>query len=107
MVHQRFQLVEPLTALENLTLGELPRKGMFFDRSTALSRARSLATELGTTMEWDRPAVHLSVGARQRLEIMRLLYPKADNLISHDPTTLITPQKPDDLFRDLRHLAGQ
>jgi simple sugar transport system ATP-binding protein len=107
MVHQRFQLVEPLTALENLTLGDLPRKGMFFDRSAALSRARSLATELGTTMEWDRPVIHLSVGARQRLEIMRLLYRKADILIFDEPTSVLTPQEADDLFRVLRRLADQ
>ena len=107
MVHQRFQLVEPLTALENLTLGDLPHRGMFFDRSAALSRARALATELGTSMEWDRPVVHLSVGARQRLEIMRLLYRKADILIFDEPTSVLTPQEADDLFRVLRRLAGQ
>jgi general nucleoside transport system ATP-binding protein len=107
MVHQRFQLVEPLTALENLTLGDLPHRGVFFDRFAALSRARALASELGTTMEWDRPVVHLSVGARQRLEIMRLLYRKADILIFDEPTSVLTPQEADDLFRVLRRLAGQ
>jgi general nucleoside transport system ATP-binding protein len=107
MVHQRFQLVEPLTALENLTLGDLPHRGLFFDRPTALSRARALAAELGTTMEWDRPVVHLSVGARQRLEIMRLLYRKADILIFDEPTSVLTPQEADDLFRVLRRLASQ
>ena len=107
MVHQRFQLVEPLTALENLTLGDLPHRGMFFDRPAALARARALASELGTTMEWDRAVAHLSVGARQRLEIMRLLYRKADILIFDEPTSVLTPQEADDLFRVLRRLAGQ
>src|SRR6202022_3286665 len=39
MVHQRFELVEQLSALENLTLGDLPTRGPFFDRQTALTRA--------------------------------------------------------------------
>jgi general nucleoside transport system ATP-binding protein len=107
MVHQRFQLVEPLTALENLTLGDLPHRGLFFDRPAALARGRALAAELGTTMEWDRAVAHLSVGARQRLEIMRLLYRKADILIFDEPTSVLTPQEADDLFRVLRRLAGQ
>ena len=80
---------------------------MFFDRPAALARARALASELGTTMEWDRAVAHLSVGARQRLEIMRLLYRKADVLIFDEPTSVLTPQEADDLFRVLRRLAGQ
>src|SRR3989442_10383600 len=103
----RCNVAEPLTALENLPLGDLPHKGVFFDRPAALVRARALASELGTTMEWDRAVAHLSVGARQRLEIMRLLYRKADILIFDEPTSVLTPQEADDLFRVLRRLAGQ
>jgi len=107
MVHQRFELVEQLTTLENLALGHLPHRGPFFDRSTAMARARDLAAGLATTMEWDRRVANLSVGARQRLEIMRLLYRKADILIFDEPTSVLTPQEADDLFKVLRRLAGQ
>lgn len=107
MVHQRFELVEQLTALENLALGDLPHRGVFFDRSAAMARGRDLAAKIATTMEWDRPVAHLSVGARQRLEIMRLLYRDADILIFDEPTSVLTPQEADDLFKVLRRLAGQ
>jgi simple sugar transport system ATP-binding protein len=107
MVHQRFELVEQLSALENLTLGHLPGRGLFFDRQTALARARELAAQLGTSMDWNRLVAHLTVGARQRLEIMRLLYRDADILIFDEPTSVLTPQEADDLFKVLRRLSGQ
>ena len=107
MVHQRFELVEPLSALENLALGDLPHRGLFFDRRTTLARARRLADQLGTTMDWDRLVANLSVGARQRLEIMRLLYREADILIFDEPTSVLTPHEADDLFVVLRRLSSQ
>jgi len=107
MVHQHFELVEQLSALENLALGDLPRRGFFFDRHTTLVRARELAGRLGTTMDWDRLVAHLTVGARQRLEIMRLLYRNADILIFDEPTSVLTPREADDLFIVLRRLSSQ
>ena len=107
MVHQRFELVEQLSALENLALGDLPHRGLMFDRSAAVVRAREIAAQLGTIMDWDRLVAHLTVGARQRLEIMRLLYRDADILIFDEPTSVLTPQEADDLFGVLRRLAGQ
>lgn len=107
MVHQRFELVEQLSALENLTLGDLPTRGPFFDRQTALTRARELAGRLATALDWDRLVAHLTVGARQRLEIMRLLYREADILIFDEPTSVLTPQEADDLFTVLRRLSAE
>jgi general nucleoside transport system ATP-binding protein len=107
MVHQRFQLVEPLSALENLALGDLPRRGLFFDRRRTVTRARELAHQLGTAMDWDRLVAHLTVGARQRLEIMRLLYREADILIFDEPTSVLTPHEADDLFIVLQRLSSQ
>lgn len=107
MVHQRFELVEQLSALENLALGNLPHRGVFFDREATLARARELSAQLGASLDWNRRVAHLTVGARQRLEIMRLLYRDADILIFDEPTSVLTPQEADDLFSVLRRLAAQ
>lgn len=106
MVHQRFELVESLSALENLVLGHAPRRfGYVFDRDRARARAVDLAHRLGATIDWDAPVANLTVGARQRLQIMRLLYEEADILIFDEPTSVLTPQEADELFVVLRRLA--
>lgn len=108
MVHQRFELVAELSALENLVLGRAPaRHGIVFDHAAAVARARELATRLQTSIPWDQPVKHLTVGARQRLEIMRLLYRDAETLIFDEPTSILTPREADDLFQIMRVLAAQ
>lgn len=106
MVHQRFELVDDLSALENLVLGQAPRRwGLVFDQTAALRRAGELEQQLGTRLPWDHPVSTLTVGSRQRLEIMRLLYRDADTLIFDEPTSVLTPQEADDLFEIMRSLA--
>jgi general nucleoside transport system ATP-binding protein len=107
MVQQHFQLVSGLTALENLVLGTEPRRGVLLDRRAARARGDELAGELRTRIDWDAPVERLSVGHRQRLEIMRLLYRDAKLLIFDEPTTVLTPGEVDDLFEVLRGLAAQ
>jgi ABC-type uncharacterized transport system ATPase subunit len=107
MVHQRFELVEDLTALENLVLGRVPcRIGPVFDRQRALAEAEALAATLGAHIPWQRLVRDLGVGDRQRLEILRLLYHRADVLIFDEPTGVLTPQEADELFVVLRRLAA-
>jgi general nucleoside transport system ATP-binding protein len=107
MVHQRFQLVDELTAVENLVLGRVPcRFGPIFDRRRALAEAEQLAATLGTRMPWMRPVRDLGVGDKQRLEIIRLLYHRADVLIFDEPTGVLTPQEAAELFAVLRRLAA-
>ena len=108
MVHQRFQLVDDLSALENLVLGHAPSQmRVLFDRRTALQRARELETQLGVHLHWAQAVRALGVGDRQRLEIMRLLYHGADVLIFDEPTSVLAPQEVEDLFRTLRQLAAE
>lgn len=108
MVHQRFELVDDLSALENLVLGRAPAQyRVIFDRDSALERARELAKALKTKLDWNQPVKNLTVGARQRLEIMRLLYRDADTLIFDEPTSVLTPQEADDLFQIMRALAAE
>jgi simple sugar transport system ATP-binding protein len=105
MVQQHFQLIPGLSALENLVLGAEPRRGGMLDRGEARRRAKRLAEQLRARIDWDAPVGRLSVGARQRLEIMRLLYRDAELLIFDEPTTVLTPGEVEDLFAVLRELA--
>jgi general nucleoside transport system ATP-binding protein len=108
MVHQRLQLVDDLSAIENLVLGGPPsRLGMIFDRAAALRDAADLAERLATRLDWNAPVRALTLGARQRLEIMRLLYRRADTLIFDEPTSVLTPREAADLFAIMRRLAGE
>ena len=106
MVQQHFQLIPGLSALENLVLGVEPRRGGLLDRGEALRRGKRLAERLRVRIDWDAPVGRLSVGARQRLEIMRLLYRDAQLLIFDEPTTVLTPGEVEDLFAVLRDLAA-
>jgi len=107
MVHQRFELVDDLSALENLVLGAVPRRaGLVFDRRAARAAADRIAAELGVRIAWDRPVRELGVGDRQRLEIMRLLYHRSDVLIFDEPTGVLTPHEADELFAVVRRLAA-
>ncbi|HEX2222517.1 MAG TPA: ABC transporter ATP-binding protein [Candidatus Limnocylindria bacterium] len=107
MVQQHFQLVDSLTAVENLVLGAEPARGPIIDRRAARRRGDELAGRLRARVDWDEPVSRLSVGERQRLEIMRLLYRDAQLLVFDEPTTVLTPGEVDDLFAALRELAAE
>jgi general nucleoside transport system ATP-binding protein len=107
MVQQRFQLLEEMTALENLVLGAEPSRGAILDQATALGRAEDLAQRLRVRLPWRARVRTLSVGQRQRLEILRLLYRDASLLILDEPTSVLSPQEVGDLFDVLRRLKEQ
>ncbi len=101
MVFQHFSLFETLTVAENIWLG--------LDRSLSLDAVRSQtaakAIEYGLDLEADRPVHSLSVGERQRVEIVRSLLTDPKLLILDEPTSVLTPQAVERLFDVLRKLA--
>jgi len=107
MVHQHFMLAGPYSALDNILLGAEPVRSGFIDRNSALKNLDALATQYGLPVNWQRPVEDLPVGIQQRIEILKLLYRKANILILDEPTAVLTPQETNALFENLKKLRAE
>jgi general nucleoside transport system ATP-binding protein len=107
MVHQHFMLADNLTVLENVILGSEPSKGPVIDFAGARRRIAELTSTYGMPLKPDRLVEELSVGERQRAEIIKVLYRGARILILDEPTAVLVPQEVDELFRNLRELKRE
>jgi ABC-type uncharacterized transport system ATPase subunit len=104
MVHQHFMLAGPYSALDNILLGDEPRRGLMIDRKGARTRLETLAKQYGLPVDWERPVEELPVGIQQRIEILKLLYRDVKILILDEPTAVLTPQETNELFGNLKKL---
>ncbi len=108
MVHQHFMLVPPLTVAENVILGSEPlRAGVMLDLKAAAGRIRELSETFALSVDPDARVEELSVGAQQRVEIVKILFRGAQLLILDEPTAVLTPQETESLFVILRRLKKQ
>ncbi|MBI3892847.1 MAG: ABC transporter ATP-binding protein [Candidatus Wallbacteria bacterium] len=107
MVHQHLALVEPFTVAENLVLDRGPARGGLYRRAVEEAWARELAAGFGLALEPDRRVAELSLGERQRVEIVKALTSGARILVLDEPTTVLTPPEVRDLFVALRELAAR
>ncbi len=105
MVHQHFKLVPALTAWENILLGD--EQGFWISESRALGMLSDLAKNYGINFSLSEFVSNLSVGQRQQVEILKLLYRKSTVLILDEPTAVLTPQETHQLFEWLRRLRGE
>jgi simple sugar transport system ATP-binding protein len=103
MVFQHFSLFEAMSVLENVALG-LDQPGPMPDLA---SRIRQVSTAYGLPLEPDRPVHALSVGERQRVEIVRCLLQSPRLLVMDEPTSVLTPGEVGRLFETLRRLAAE
>ena len=107
MVHQHFMLADNLTVLENIILGDEPTKGLALNYSFAKDKINTLAEQYGMPLDPDAMVEFLTIGQRQRVEIMKVLYRGATILILDEPTAVLVPQEVDDLFDSLKELQAE
>src|SRR2546428_8600211 len=106
MVHQHVELIPTFSALENVLLGR--EGGRLWLRPERHRQAiEILATRFGLAVDLDVEVRRLAVGVQQKVEILRSLYRGIGILILDEPTTMLTPQEVDTLFRTLRAMANQ
>jgi simple sugar transport system ATP-binding protein len=106
MVHQHFMLVPPFTVAQNVVLGLPSARRPFLDTERAAARIRELADQYRLKVDPDTYIWQLSVGAQQRVEILKALYRDAQLLVLDEPTAVLTPQETKEFFGTLRAMAS-
>jgi general nucleoside transport system ATP-binding protein len=102
MVHQHWRLVERFTVLENLALGNPAAS----DRATFRKKVDALCQRFGLKVRLNAPVWQLSLGERQRVEILRVMQRGATILILDEPTAVLAPQERDQLFSTLHEMVS-
>lgn len=105
MVHQHFALAENLSVLENVVLETTPLWWPFINLRSARARLLQVMERSGLKVDSSRLIRELSIGERQRVEILKALYRGARILILDEPTAVLTPQEVDRLFDVIRELV--
>src|SRR5262245_24832299 len=101
MVHQHFTLADNLTVLENVMLGTEPLWRLRSRIAAARARLADISARFGLAVHANALVATLSVGERQRVEILKALYRGARILILDEPTAVLTPQESERLFATL------
>lgn len=107
MVHQHFMLVDSLSVADNMVLGGEPTKGILYDRAEARRMTKEVAQKYELDVDPDAIVETLSVGYKQRVEILKILLRGAKLLLLDEPTAVLTPQETQELFVQLKNLRNQ
>ena len=108
MVHQHFRLVDRFTVAENLILGDRRGAGRRFriEPGAVVDQVRRLGERYRLPIDPRARIWQLSVGERQRVEILKALYEEANVLILDEPTAVLTPDEAETLFETVREIAA-
>lgn len=107
MVHQHFQLMPNMTVLRNILLGRAPSKAGFIDDKKAREVLTGIMDSYGLHVDLDAKVYQISVGSKQRVEILKALYRGAKILIMDEPTAILTPQETSKLLDTLERLSEE
>ncbi|VLD70950.1 ABC transporter ATP-binding protein [Streptococcus pneumoniae] len=107
MVHQHFMLVEAFTVAENIILGSELTKNGVLDIAGASKEIKALSERYGLAVDPSAKVADISVGAQQRVEILKTLYRGADILIFDEPTAVLTPSEIDELMAIMKNFVKE
>jgi simple sugar transport system ATP-binding protein len=107
MVHQHFTLASNLTVIENIETGTESLLRPHLARRRSRERLRDLSARFGLAVDPDALVSALTIGERQRVEILKALYRHARLLVLDEPTAVLTPQEASSLFATLRRMADE
>ena len=107
MVHQHFTLADNLSVQDNIVLGTRPLWSVGLNRAVARAKLLATAERFGLRVDPEARVGSLSVGERQRVEILKALYRDARILILDEPTAVLTPQEAEALFATLSRLVAE
>jgi simple sugar transport system ATP-binding protein len=103
MIHQHVKLVDVQTARDNIIMG---LKNSFFVKKNKISEElRAKSRHFGLAVDPDKKIYNMSIGEKQSVEILKVLYRGADILIMDEPTAVLTPQETKELFVIMRKMA--
>ena len=105
MVQQHFTLVPTLTVTENVVLGHEPRRFGFIDGKAAEAQVLETAKKLGFTLDVQARVSSLTVGAQQKVEIVKALHTGATTLILDEPSAVLTPAEAVEMYSMVRTLS--
>ena len=105
MVHQHFKLVDVLTSKENIILGD--KNGLISSSKKYDKKIDEICTKYGLKLSLNKKIYNMSVGEKQTVEIVKVLYRGAEILILDEPTAVLTPQETKVLFDILRKMKEQ
>ncbi|MDE0461381.1 MAG: ABC transporter ATP-binding protein [Caldilineaceae bacterium] len=107
MVHQHFQLVPVMTVIDNIMLGSESVDRGLLDRESVSAQINELSERYNMPVDPNAVIEDLPVGVQQRVEILKALYRNADILILDEPTSVLTPQEIEGLFKVMELLRSQ
>lgn len=104
MVHQHFMLSGAMSVVENIIVGAEPMKGRQIDYSRAETEIQEMIEKFGFSVSPDAVVDELTVGEKQQVEILKILYRSAEVLILDEPTAVLSPQETERFFEVLRKM---
>ena len=103
MVHQHFMLVDSLTGAENMMMG-MEKTSFVSNKKRDIEITNEVAKKYNFDIDASRRVRDMSVGMKQKLEILKILYRSAKLIILDEPTAVLTPQETEELFEKLLDL---